>query len=314
LSPALHDQGDYLQVRVVASSPSLSPKNSTIAELFPEDEKFGSNDNTSKYAYNGDEDNDDDQEEDTRSIPKRPSFIDLEHIANNDDLFDGSNSGVFSIQEGEANTFVSIDDLADTIVEVSTDDYSSSSEDSMDEETLDKTTEASPGSSNASLRRRHSGGEMGSPIRKNSANWRESSVLSPAVQRLSTDIFPKTGVKKQQVAVVSALARFRNLGRKIHMGVRVGRAVKKVQDLHGMKRINQYLIIRALGEGTYGKVKLAEDVNTGKQYAMKVLRKTTARKASRKLSIHSSTDTVAEEIAIMKKLNHTNVVKLYEVL
>ena len=74
------------------------------------------------------------------------------------------------------------------------------------------------------------------------------------------------------------LNRFRNISGKVRLGVRLGLAVKKASDMHGMKRINQYLIIRVLGEGSYGKVKLVEDQNSGKQYAMKVLKKTVRKK------------------------------------
>jgi hypothetical protein len=332
-----------LKVRVVSNgrTGTLSPKNSTIAELFPEDDDDEYDDTKagrSKYIYRLPEDPGgaftmNEGGNSMNNSSKRPKSIDFSSI-----------DAVLAIQEDKETVedleFVSIDDLADTIVEVSTDDGSSSdssddtdfeaqfeqdmlnndqqSAESIDSEFLlpsgsglrrkNSAGLSSPSSSN-SLRRKNSGGSIPSPVRKNSANWRESSVLSPAVARLSTEIFPKVEPRPRM-----SLNRFRNVSRKIHMGVRVGRAVKKIQDLHGMKRINQYLILRALGEGSYGKVKLAEDVNTGKQFAMKVLRKTTARRASRQLSIHSADDTVAEEIAIMKKLNHPNVVKLFEVL
>jgi hypothetical protein len=372
-SPALQDDmiegtPHSLRIRVVTSlsASSISPKNSSIAELFPGDGGGGSDDgggeitrttehisqskkeqNESKYAYHFDEatkSNDQSSNSENKTIQqqnsfastkstsfsKRPRFINLEDVTNEN--FEGSASGVFSIKEGEKvdEQFVSIDDLADRIVEISTDDGSSSDSDNSDDLTGDEIIMGkdgatkqklnsngqqygSPRSSTSSLHRSSSSNSL-SPQRKNSANWRESAVLSPAVSRISTEIFPHSGVMIPKNPKRSALTRFREFGRKIHIGVRVGRAVNKIQDLHGMKRINQYLIIRTLGEGSYGKVKLAEDVNTGRQYAMKILRKTTVRKASRRLSIHSSTDTVAEEIAIMKKLNHPNVVKLYEVL
>ena len=82
-------------------------------------------------------------------------------------------------------------------------------------------------SSSNSLRRKNSGSSPTSPLRKNSAHWRESSVLSPAVARLSADVFPRAESRPRM-----SLNRFRNVSRKIHMGVRIGHAIKKVQDLN----------------------------------------------------------------------------------
>ena len=336
----------------------MSPKNSSISELFPEEgqgeeeeeEEYASRTKTgSAYIYRESgriharksEDNDLQQHSATTgathssSTSKRPSSLNLSAM----DASATLREDAFSFEDdAESGRIYTLDDLADNIVEVSTDDDSSSEEESDDDEYTNgsgkhlrpaniqnKTNEStsmspsqknsglgSKNSSDSSLRRKHSGSNSPSPIRKNSSNWRDSSMLSPAVARVSTDIFPKNVAEAQ--AAAGGINRLRNAAKKIRIGVRVGRSVQKAQDLHGMKRINQYLIIRALGEGSYGKVKLAEDVNTGKQYAMKVLRKTSPAKRKRRMSIHSATDMVAEEIAIMKKLNHPNVVKLYEVL
>ena len=336
----------------------MSPKNSSISELFPEEGQGEEEEeeNTSRtktgsaYIYresgrmheSKNEDNDLQQHSATTgatthssSTSKRPSSLNLSAM----DASATLREDAFSFEDdAESDRIYTLDDLADNIVEVSTDDDSSSEEESDDDEytngsgkhlrpaniqnTTNESTSMSPSrknsglgsknSSGSSLRRKDSGSNSLSPIRKNSSNWRDSSMLSPAVARVSTDIFPKNVAEAQ--AAGGGISRLRNAAKKIRIGVRVGRAVQKAQDLHGMKRINQYLIIRALGEGSYGKVKLAEDVNTGKQYAMKVLRKTSPAKRKRRMSIHSATDMVAEEIAIMKKLNHPNVVKLYEVL
>ena len=258
--------------------------------------------------------------------------------------------------DGVDEDIYTIDDIADTFVEVSTDD-DSSDDDSDDgfisesnsassaqsfDETIEHMAEtggndlvastpslllSSDGSSQSPLRKSsmNSGsmspdlhGSMSPllPVRKGSGNWRTSSVLSPAVARVSRDIFPRDISSTTDTTTNTrnrGLDRFRNLSGKIRIGVRLGLAVKKASDMHGMKRINQYLIIKVLGEGSYGKVKLVEDQNTGKQYAMKILKKI-VRKTSRRLSIHGSKDTVVGEIAIMKKLNHPNVVRLHEVL
>ena len=65
--------------------------------------------------------------------------------------------------------------------------------------------------------------------------------------------------------------------------------------------------------GAFGRVKLAKDEANGLLYAIKICNKD---KLKRKLySRTKSAYTLLEhEIAIMKKLNHPNVVKLYEVI
>lgn len=60
--------------------------------------------------------------------------------------------------------------------------------------------------------------------------------------------------------------------------------------------------------GAYGKVKLCVD-KRGNEYAMKILNKTVFNR--RRLSSHASdVEDIKREIAIMKKLNHPNVVRL----
>ncbi|KAJ2742548.1 hypothetical protein GGI20_004411 [Coemansia sp. BCRC 34301] len=119
-----------------------------------------------------------------------------------------------------------------------------------------------------------------------------------------------------------------------------------LHDPHtGRKMINQYMIIRELGRGTHGKVKLAFDTTTGDYYAIKVIDKesrdrrlrlnsASARRGahksasgSRRRSCHQRASShgflrididkmerVKREIAILKKCRHPNVVRLREVI
>ncbi|KAJ2411107.1 hypothetical protein J3F80_000072 [Coemansia sp. RSA 2526] len=97
----------------------------------------------------------------------------------------------------------------------------------------------------------------------------------------------------------------------------------------GRKMINQYMIIRELGRGTHGKVKLAFDTIAGEYYAIKIIDKE-ARGRSRRMRptpaqrSHRShgflridldkMEKVKREIAILKKCRHPNVVRLREVI
>ena len=316
------DSDPSLKVCVVTSpGGSTSPKSSPLdmLGLYDDGEDNGINRETeSKYVFQTAADI-------TTKKSKRP-FIEI----NNTGL--GSLENEYAANSGDstvAETKYTIDDIADELVEFSTDDDSSDDDSDSESHNLSDSIKfssqqslSSCANSNVSLSDSVFVSSEKKPIesdfispevlprRKGSGKWRTSAMLSPAVTRSSEDIFSKkTNVDNKK----TGLERLRILSGKIRLGVRLGNAVKKASDMHGMKRINQYLIIRVLGEGTYGKVKLVEDQNSGKQYAMKVIRKT-IRKTSRRLSIHESSDTVAKEIAIMKKLNHPNVVRLKEVL
>jgi len=73
------------------------------------------------------------------------------------------------------------------------------------------------------------------------------------------------------------------------------------------KQVGKYEIGRTLGEGTFGKVKHAVNVETKEAVAIKVLDKERIQK-------QSMGSQIKKEISIMKQLEHPNVVKLKEVL
>ncbi|GLJ43271.1 hypothetical protein SUGI_0898430 [Cryptomeria japonica] len=72
-------------------------------------------------------------------------------------------------------------------------------------------------------------------------------------------------------------------------------------------RVGKYELGRLLGEGTFAKVKLARNIETGKNFAVKIIDKDTVRK--NKLMYQ-----VKREISTMKLLKHPNIVHLYEVV
>jgi serine/threonine protein kinase len=73
------------------------------------------------------------------------------------------------------------------------------------------------------------------------------------------------------------------------------------------KRVGKYILGDTLGQGTFAKVKLASDPETGKNYAIKILEK--------KQIVGQKLETqLKREISIMLKLRHPNVVQMLEVL
>jgi serine/threonine-protein kinase 11 len=74
------------------------------------------------------------------------------------------------------------------------------------------------------------------------------------------------------------------------------------------KQINQYLLLKTLGEGSYAKVFLGFDTQTKQHYAMKRFR---LRELQR---LHAGVSQLEREISAMRRLIHPNIIRLYEVL
>jgi len=78
------------------------------------------------------------------------------------------------------------------------------------------------------------------------------------------------------------------------------------------KFVNQYEIIKELGKGSFGKVKLVKHTETGELFAMKVFNKNVLRK--KRMGMKNLLQDVEWEIKVMRMLDHPNCMKLYEVL
>lgn len=92
----------------------------------------------------------------------------------------------------------------------------------------------------------------------------------------------------------------------------VTNARKEVDVYSGRKIINQYEIIDELGRGVHGKVKLARDLQEGLEVAIKIVQRYSKKKRLGKSS--NPEDKVKKEVAILKKVQHPNVVRMIEVI
>lgn len=73
------------------------------------------------------------------------------------------------------------------------------------------------------------------------------------------------------------------------------------------KKLGKYEVGRTIGEGTFAKVKFAQNTETGETVAIKVMEKSTILK-------HKMVDQIKREISIMKIVRHPYIVRLHEVL
>jgi [calcium/calmodulin-dependent protein kinase] kinase len=76
--------------------------------------------------------------------------------------------------------------------------------------------------------------------------------------------------------------------------------INKSKSDEGYPKLNNYIIIEKIGAGSYGKVYLAYNKKNGKKFAIKVINK------CKTLYIN--------EINILKKINHKNIVNLHEII
>jgi carbon catabolite-derepressing protein kinase len=73
-----------------------------------------------------------------------------------------------------------------------------------------------------------------------------------------------------------------------------------------MQRLDQYQTIKILGEGSFGKVKLAIHQPSGRQVALKII-------SRRKLLSRDMVGRVEREIQYLQLLRHPHIIKLYEI-
>ncbi len=74
------------------------------------------------------------------------------------------------------------------------------------------------------------------------------------------------------------------------------------------RNIGSYILGATLGEGAFGKVRVATHIHTGEKVAIKILDKN---------AMQEDPDDIVRvqtEIAILKKMRHKNIIQLYEIM
>ena len=76
--------------------------------------------------------------------------------------------------------------------------------------------------------------------------------------------------------------------------------------LYDYSNLSNYSLKDTIGEGNFGKVKLAIFIPTKEEFAVKILNKKRLKEKMKK--------SIFNEIEIIKKLNHINVIYVYQII
>jgi hypothetical protein len=108
------------------------------------------------------------------------------------------------------------------------------------------------------------------------------------------------------------------ISRQANAAVSLKTTVRAAKTDDGKKMVNEYVLLKKLGSGTYGKVKLCMHKETGQFLAMKIINRSLLNKVKRDSRGRpmkvNQIGLVMKEVAILKKLSHENVVQLHEVI
>jgi len=100
--------------------------------------------------------------------------------------------------------------------------------------------------------------------------------------------------------------------RKTSAGQMIEKRVVDTKRKGGHKVINGFVLQREIGRGTFGKVRLCTHEETQEQFAIKIIDKA---KIKENVSVHApGLAEMRQEVAIMKRLSHSNIVNLVAVI
>lgn len=159
-------------------------------------------------------------------------------------------------------------------------------------------------------------------------NPAELEDLVAAINITANRLTPPNGFRTQRPPSAQSYRKMSLQERRIARQPTIETKRVSITDAEDCVQLNQYKLKNEIGKGSYGVVKLAYDEDSEKFYAMKVVSKKKLMKQCgfiRRFPSQGSQqdpfpkavlplDKVYKEIAILKKLDHHNVVKLVEVL
>ncbi len=142
-------------------------------------------------------------------------------------------------------------------------------------------------------------------------------IGAPTLTRMTTDsgtVFMRHTLDRRSSIEMSASDLSRRLDSSMDTTIILesGLAITRT-DVDGHKYINQYMLLDKLGKGHSGVVKLCFDTQLHRKVAMKIMNKARLKKLCLGKD-KNAYKLVENEIAIMKKMCHPNIVLLYEII
>lgn len=97
--------------------------------------------------------------------------------------------------------------------------------------------------------------------------------------------------------------------------------MNKVKHADGSKTINGYTVLHELGEGSFGEVRLCKHEASGQHFALKIFRKGRLLRMREyfggdgggKMKVKTALEKVYSELAVLRRVDHPNCVKLFAV-
>lgn len=155
---------------------------------------------------------------------------------------------------------------------------------------------------------------MGAPV----AGSPRIVLISPPGQPAlpTTGITPISARPPPTSAPVPVVKETTNVKRnKVQLPTKISHAKPTTGDwLNKRYIVNNYILLDTLGAGSYGEVRLCKDRVSDKLFAIKIISKDFLKKKKNGKTSETYFEDIKREIAIMKKLLHPNVLRLYEVL
>eukprot|EP00123_Amoebidium_parasiticum_P014796 comp22646_c0_seq1/m.34898 comp22646_c0_seq1/g.34898 ORF comp22646_c0_seq1/g.34898 comp22646_c0_seq1/m.34898 type:complete len:848 (-) comp22646_c0_seq1:122-2665(-) len=120
---------------------------------------------------------------------------------------------------------------------------------------------------------------------------------------INENILPKLAGVQGVVSVLEVEKMLQQMREEVELDMEDSEQLESAEGFRKILRLKHYKIIKSLGEGSYGQVKLAEDLNTGTKVALKLVFKSA-----------ESYETELEEVKLMQGLVHPFVIRLLEMI
>ena len=153
-----------------------------------------------------------------------------------------------------------------------------------------------------------------SPAPRTSNMFSSNGDCSPSARSSSSNVSRQRRLKHGKSFNVDKSLNVRKQPKRRESSVLSTSSVRKNKNKQdGNTMVNQYAVQKTLGKGTFATVKQCKDSKTGILYALKQMNKEKLLNM-RELSGKTAYDSVVEEMKVLQRLAHPNIMWLYEII